>query len=70
LYLAGCDCSNNGCFYKAESAGADGSNTLEIDRLVQGYVWFKKFARRYYPETEIISLNPVGLRGMFVDKDQ
>ena len=30
----------------------------------------QKFAQTYYPETEIISVNPVGLRGIFTDLDQ
>ena len=25
------------------------------------------FANRYYPDTEIISINPVGLKGIFKD---
>ena len=28
----------------------------------------KEFARQYYPETEIISINPVGLKGLFIDQ--
>ena len=27
----------------------------------------KKFVETYYPETEIISVNPVGLKGIFKD---
>ncbi len=27
----------------------------------------KGFAKTYYPETEIISVNPVGLKGLFHD---
>ena len=27
----------------------------------------KKFAEVYYPETEIISVNPIGLKGLFRD---
>jgi hypothetical protein len=70
LYLVGCDCSHGGYFYKDGNAENKNSNTLEIDRVVQGYIWFKKFAQRYYPETELVSINPVGLRGIFLDCDQ
>lgn len=31
---------------------------------------FKKFANEYYPETQIISVNPVGLQGIFTDIQQ
>lgn len=70
LYLVGCDCSHGGYFYKGGNVSLTGANTLELDRVLQGYVWFKQFARRYYPETEIISINPVGLKGLFVDINQ
>lgn len=70
LYLVGCDCSHGGYFYKGGNVSASGANTLEVDRVLQGYAWFGQFARRYYPETEIISVNPVGLRGLFADLDQ
>ena len=33
----------------------------------QGWKELKRFAEVYYPTTEIISVNPVGLRGMFKD---
>ena len=28
----------------------------------------KEFAETYYPDTEIISINPVGLKGVFKDE--
>jgi hypothetical protein len=70
LYLVGCDCSHGGYFYKNGNVSASGANTLDLDRVMQGYVWFKQFAQRYYPKTEIISVNPVGLKGLFIDQDQ
>lgn len=70
LYLVGCDCSHGGYFYKGGNVSASGANTLELDRVMQGYLWFKRFAQRYYPETEIISVNPVGLKGLFIDQKQ
>ena len=68
LYLVGCDCSHGGYFYKGGNVSPSGANPLELDRLMQGYAWFKQFATRYYPETEIISVNPVGLKGLFKDE--
>jgi len=70
VYLVGCDCSHGGYFYKSgDTAAADGK-PLPVNRLLQGYAWFKQFAQRYYPETDIISINPVGLKGLFIDQTQ
>lgn len=61
IYLVGCDCSTNGHFYETTIP-----NT--IDPLVKrGYQSLKKFAAAFYPDTEIISINPVGLKGLFKD---
>lgn len=62
IFLVGCDCSNAGHFDKT------GGNNLEP--LVDAYKIIKYFASVYYPDTEIISVNPVGLRGLFQDLDQ
>jgi hypothetical protein len=34
---------------------------------MRGWNEFKKFASIYYPKTEIISINPIGLKGLFKD---
>ena len=36
-----------------------------ISLWVKGYQEIKKFAEQLYPDTEIISINPVGLKGVF-----
>ena len=58
IYLVGCDCSSG---YFDGKAGAD------VSHLVKSWKELKKFAETYYPETEIISVNPVGLKGLFKD---
>ena len=64
IYLVGCDCSTAGHFYETKVP-----NT--IDPLVRhGYLSLKKFATAYYPDTEIVSINPVGLKGLFTDMHQ
>lgn len=45
----------------------DGKSIYNTKKMIEGYYKFKEFAQRYYPETEIISINPVGLRGLFKD---
>ena len=62
IYLVGCDCTQNGHFYEKNAVG--NSPNLE---LRYGYECIKKFASAYYPSTEIVSVNPVGLKGLFRD---
>lgn len=63
IYLVGCDNSQNGYAF----GGAE-SNSLALDLTTRGFVAIKEFAKRYYPKTEIISINPVGLKGLFTDE--
>lgn len=60
IYLVGCDCTTNGYF------NGNGTNFLPDD-IVDEWRKLKEFALRYYPETKIISINPVGLKGLFDD---
>ena len=62
IYLVGCDTSMSGYFDNAKQ-----TFPLAVDSAIYGYKNLKKFAQLYYPETEIISVNPVGLKGMFRD---
>lgn len=61
IYLVGLDTSQCGHFF-----GDDGY-TYNIKKMIRGYRNFKKFAEIFYPDTEIISVNPVGLKGIFTD---
>lgn len=66
IYLVGCDTSQGG--YSTQLGYRDASkNTLQVDRVLEGWRRMKDFASKFYPETEIVSINPVGLRGMFRD---
>lgn len=59
IYLVGCDCSEN--YF-------DNSKTQKgLSHLVKYWKDFKRFSDIYYPETEIISINPIGLKGIFTD---
>ncbi|MBP5534333.1 MAG: hypothetical protein J6Y03_02360 [Alphaproteobacteria bacterium] len=63
IYLVGCDCTSGvGYFDKQETGG----NSL-TDTIIDTYKKFKDFAHIYYPDIEIISVNPVGLKGIFKD---
>lgn len=66
LLLIGCDCARNG-HYDGVPDGNGVLTDMNISRWVEGYKDVKKFAAFHYPDTEIISINPVGLKGMFCD---
>lgn len=59
IYLIGCDCSNG--HYSSQ-----GGNS-KFSHLIKPWVKLKEFAEIYYPDTKIISVNPVGLKGLFED---
>ena len=60
IFLVGCDTTENESF--------DGrQNSYWLDDMLRGYRLFKEFVTTHYPEISIISVNPVGLRGMFHD---
>ena len=62
IYIVGCDCTTG--HFHPESKVGWGEN-------LSGQVpWWKRFQQHvndYWPHTEIISVNPVGLKGMFKD---
>lgn len=62
IYLVGCDCSTSGYAYNSQE-----KNYLLPDIMLNAYKQFKIFKNKYYPNVEIISINPVGLRGLFTD---
>ena len=40
---------------------------VQVPQWIEGYRNVKKFSALHYPDMEIISVNPVGLKGMFHD---
>ena len=69
IYLVGIDCSvaKDGHFIGEISSIAKRQEDLINNDLKAINDWknLKKFAQIYYPDTEIISINPVGLKGIF-----
>lgn len=66
IYLVGCDSSLGG--YSTQLGYQDPSkNALHINYLLPGWSKLKTYAETLFPETEIISVNPVGLKGLFKD---
>lgn len=71
IYIVGVDCT---VAQKQHFAGSsyDNKERGESAKFCDNYnisMWkkLKEFASLYYPETEIISVNPVGLKGIFRD---
>lgn len=64
IFLVGCDCNTNG------NLNRTGKNYLEVDAVLSGWKNIKDFATAFYPDTEIVSVNPVGLKGLFKDISQ
>lgn len=62
IYLIGVDTTGHG--YSDRSI--PNQNYL-IDRFMEGYNRFSRFRLHQYPKTRIVSVNPVGLRGIFED---
>ena len=58
IYLVGCDCS---------SGHFDNKNGRSYSYMIEPWKELKKFVDIYYPDVEIISVNPVGLKGIFTD---
>lgn len=65
IYLVGCD-TNRGGYY----AGKGQKNVLNTEKVYQGWVHMKQFVQCYYPDIEVISINPVGLKSLFRDEYQ
>ncbi len=71
LYIVGCDAS---CGYFTDASCKSGGTAAkssadkrEHERLLDKWRELKSFAETYYPDIEIISVNPVGLKGIFRD---
>ena len=63
IYLVGCDCTTAGYGYNKND-----KNFLIPDQVIKAYKQFKQFANKYYPDVEIISINPVGLKSVFKEQ--
>ncbi len=70
IYLAGIDNTVSGHFvgedFDETTRGNDRSKSVKLIGEQQ-FPKFKEFAQNAYPNTRIISINPVGLRGLFED---
>ena len=71
IYLVGFDCSSLGhCSGITSKTSAGTKFPLATERLLYGWQKMKDFVEKFYPDVEIVSVNPVGLKGMFTDMEQ
>lgn len=64
IYLVGCDCSEDG-YFDDNKKSISPSLKGDLPNILQGWQNFKTFANHVYPDTEIVSVNPVVLKGLF-----
>ena len=64
IYLVGFDCTK-GSMYREKPTPVNPSDGYEYQKY--GWGRFKEDTTAHYPEVEIISINPIGLKGMFRD---
>lgn len=75
IYIVGCDATSDGHFVDSPNITDEQKkrqiNDMKMavagDDVIKLWLKLKKFAKTYYPDTEIISVNPVGLKGIFKD---
>lgn len=70
IFIVGCDCNTVG-HHSGYVHGGDPQDDpftpQKCELLKDGWIRFKSFASRLYPDIEIISINPLGLKGLFHD---
>lgn len=67
IYLVGTDCTSIG---HANGIGYQkllGCETDDFSRLIDSWKQIANHIQNYYPQIEVISVNPVGLKGIFKD---
>jgi len=61
IFIVGADCSSG------HAKGIQIEHASDASFLIASWKRMKEFAQRYYSDVEIISINPVGLKGLFKD---
>lgn len=60
IYIVGCDCTS-GFFYDSEKV-------FDNTYMIKMWEEFRDYIEEFYPDITVISINPVGLKGMFQDE--
>ena len=72
IYIVGCDSVPSGHFNSQGEDDNEKERQIALQKrfhegMYNDWLKFKKFTQVYYPETEIISVNPIKLKGLFKD---
>lgn len=65
LLLIGCDCSANGHYDGVMQSSFESNHIIPL--WFKSYQVVQRFIDQYYPDMEVISVNPIALKGMFHD---
>lgn len=63
IYLVGCDATTGG--YANKNLVQEAST--QTRQYAEGHMVFRQFRDTHYPDTRIVSVNPIGLRGIYED---
>lgn len=64
IYIVGCDCSYAlGRHFDKSNAGIP----MQLDTVYKNWILMKEHMEIYYPDVEVVSVNPIGLKGLFCD---
>lgn len=63
IYIVGCDCAPNGHW----NEGPETQVKNLLPTLLKSWRSFGEFVKNFYPGVELISINPIGLKGIFRD---
>lgn len=66
IYIVGCDCSLGGYFNQEQTKDC-WAKTNVPQKLLFGWNIFTTYLKTFHPDVEIVSINPVGLKGRFKD---
>lgn len=61
IYLVGADCSSG------HAKITDSKNNTNVSYLIEPWNQMARFISKFYSDIEIISINPIGLKGLFKD---
>lgn len=64
IFIVGCDCTK-GNIYRKEPTPVNPSDSYEYQ--LYGWGLIKEDIQNFYPEIEVVSVNPIGLKGYFKD---
>jgi hypothetical protein len=71
IYIVGCDTSSAGHFSNQNLTETEENKMIagnwQLKEIVKNWLSLKEFASIYYPDTEIISINPIALKNLFKD---